>query len=309
MDVMTRRLTALVLSLVLSAALLGCGSGSFSVPTASPGEGDAATAVPAPIDTGTPEPTATAVPVPTVTAIPEPTATPQPATTVTPESVPEPAQTSNEADREALVALYHATDGPEWVNNDNWLSDRPLSEWHGVVTDDLGRVTELRLQNNRVGGEIPPELGQLSKLKRLLLNRDFWHGVWHANPLRGEIPSELGNLSDLEELNLTDNELSGAIPAELGHLTKLKELLLSDNDLSGTIPAELGRLSNLTRLHLARNDLSGAIPAELGYLSNLVSLELDYNDLSGAIPPGLGPTLQPGTPAPLLHRCERGDTG
>ncbi len=55
--------------------------------------------------------------------------------------------------------------------NDNWLSDKPLSEWYGVITDELGRVTELRLQNNRVGGTIPPEVGQLSNLNRLLLHK------------------------------------------------------------------------------------------------------------------------------------------
>ena len=38
-------------------------------------------------------------------------------------------------DHAALVALYNATDGPNWANNDNWLSDRPLGEWHGVATD------------------------------------------------------------------------------------------------------------------------------------------------------------------------------
>lgn len=30
--------------------------------------------------------------------------------------------------RAALVALYETTDGPNWINNDNWLTDAPLSE-------------------------------------------------------------------------------------------------------------------------------------------------------------------------------------
>ena len=35
--------------------------------------------------------------------------------------------------REAvLVALYNATDGPNWTDNENWLTDAPLSEWAGV---------------------------------------------------------------------------------------------------------------------------------------------------------------------------------
>ena len=35
-------------------------------------------------------------------------------------------------DRAALMALYNATDGPNWVDNTNWLTDAPLGEWYGV---------------------------------------------------------------------------------------------------------------------------------------------------------------------------------
>ena len=34
-----------------------------------------------------------------------------------------PLRTQVSPDREALAALYHATDGPNWRNNTNWLSD------------------------------------------------------------------------------------------------------------------------------------------------------------------------------------------
>ena len=43
-------------------------------------------------------------------------------------------------DRAALVALYEATDGPNWVNAENWLTDAPLGDWYGVDTDASGRV-------------------------------------------------------------------------------------------------------------------------------------------------------------------------
>ena len=63
-------------------------------------------------------------------------------------------------DQEALVALYNATGGPNWGNNDNWLSNDPLGEWHGVTTDAGGRVTELHISVNGLTGEIPEELGR-----------------------------------------------------------------------------------------------------------------------------------------------------
>ena len=55
------------------------------------------------------------------------------------------AQTNTSNDRDALVALYNAADGDNWVNKDNWLSDRPLGGWHGVRTDGNGPVTGLYL--------------------------------------------------------------------------------------------------------------------------------------------------------------------
>ena len=89
----------------------------------------------------------------------------------TPRATPKPplAQTSTETDREALVAFYNATDGPNWVNNENWLSDAPIGEWNGVTTDGSGRVIELSFFGNQLSGEIPPELGNLSNLAWLAL--------------------------------------------------------------------------------------------------------------------------------------------
>ena len=88
---------------------------------------------------------------------------------------------------EALVVLYHATDGPNWKNNDNWLSDKPLERWYGVATDENGRVVGLALGENQLKGGIPPELGTLLHLTELDVQ-----GNW----LRGEIPRLNWEISD-----------------------------------------------------------------------------------------------------------------
>ncbi len=87
-----------------------------------------------------------------------------------------------ETDREALAALYNATDGENWEYSVNWLSDAPLGQWFSVITNDDGRVTGLELWDN---------------------------------DLSGEIPAELGSLSNQIALNLYDNELSGCVPSSL----------------------------------------------------------------------------------------------
>ncbi|CAN0211770.1 unnamed protein product, partial [Ectocarpus sp. 13 AM-2016] len=53
-----------------------------------------------------------------------------------------------EADREALVAIYNATGGPDWRQSGRWNTDADLSEWHRIKTNDQGRVVGLVLQYN-----------------------------------------------------------------------------------------------------------------------------------------------------------------
>ncbi len=191
--------------------------------------------------------------------------------------------TITEPELVALQALYNDTDGANWTNNDNWMSDEPLSDWHGVTTDDEGRVTEIYLIGNNLDGEIPSELGNISELEGLYLAR---------NELSGSIPSELGDLSNLEVLMLFNNELTGSIPAEIGNISSLEEIHLGRNELSGSIPSELGDLANLRRLHLTVNDLSGSIPSSLGNLSNLRQLSIAKNNLTGSIPAGIADLSQ-----------------
>ena len=172
-------------------------------------------------------------------------------------------------DRAALVALYEATDGPNWVDNTNWLTDAPLGDWYGVDTNVSGRVVRLDLS------------GQW----------DYDARVWLRHGLSGPIPSAIGNLSSLTLLRLTANELAGAIPQELGKLVSLNGLFLDSNRLSSPIPAELGNLANLTELDFSSNELSGPIPAALGNLASLTEFDLSNNRVSGPIPPELGTHL------------------
>ena len=184
--------------------------------------------------------------------------------------------TVSSPDRAALRALSEATDGPNWANSENWLTDAPLRDWHGVSTI-RDRVTYLNLGGNGLGGAIPSELGDLIGLRNLRLD---------DNQLTGPIPPELGRLSHLSILDLSYNALTGPIPPELGD-TNLEILILQVNELSGPIPVELGKLTRLRWLWLGNNALTGPIPPELGDTS-LDLLDLGPNELSGPIPPELG---------------------
>ena len=146
------------------------------------------------------------------------------------------------SEREALIAFYNATGGPDWYISTNWLSDEPIASWHGIITNaDGNTVTGFDLDFNNLTGGLPPELGHFANLSTLDLD---------YNNLSGELPTELGSLVSLTSLDLSDNEFTGEIPPELGQLTKLESLDLSGNDLSGQLPPEMTQLVNLTQLYL-----------------------------------------------------------
>ena len=81
-----------------------------------------------------------------------------------------------------------------------------------------------------------------------------------ANMLSGEIPLEIGNLSRIKSLNLSNNFFTGQIPATIGNMSAIESLDLSRNDLSGQIPGDLTRLCSLEVFSVAYNNLSGCIP-------------------------------------------------
>ena len=208
------------------------------------------------------------------------------------------------AEREALVAIYEATGGPNWNDSENWLTNAPLRSWWGVEVGSGGQVTELDLGYNGLRGSIPAAIGNLTGLRYLNL-RGNW-GLSGPLPaelfglsslqqlylasvgLAGPLPPEIGRLTELRSLDLRRSGLGGPLPAALGDLVNLVTLALSDNDLVSAIPPELGNLTRLRTLSLWGNEFTGEIPPELGNLTNLVALDLEGNQLTGSIPGELG---------------------
>ena len=222
---------------------------------------------------------------------------------------------SSGPERTALTALYEATGGQDWKTNDGWLGDGPLDQWQRVATDENGQVTGLDLGANRLNGEIPTELGDLSNLKLLYLS---------DNNLTGALPQSLTGISGLESFRFHNNsglcapideefqtwlhgiaKIYGSSCAPEDSLEDREVLVQLYNALDGenwnnnanwltelpirqwhgVINDASGRV---TRLLLESNGLAGEIPKELGSLSNLKRLELGNNDLTGEIPRELG---------------------
>ena len=157
----------------------------------------------------------------------------------------------------ALEAIYQATNGDEWLDNENWMNgfdpcDRDFL-WYGLSCNFLetpSKIVYISLDYNNLSGTIPGEVGLLTELRGFEVGR---------NNLSGTIPSEIGFLSELEVLTMHDNSLGGAIPSELGMLENVWYVRLNDNSFSSTLPDLLGDLSSLFYLFLHENEITGTI--------------------------------------------------
>ena len=134
------------------------------------------------------------------------------------------AQSSIHADdRAVLKAFYTATGGPNWQHKTHWNSIDTAPWLYGVFVDTTGRVTRIRLDGNRLSGQLP-DLSALTSLTTLNL---------HNNQLSGTLPRLPPSLTTL---TLHSNHLSGPLPAELGSLTGLTTLTLHTNRLRVPLP-------------------------------------------------------------------------
>lgn len=149
-----------------------------------------------------------------------------------------------------------------------------------------GKVKRLAIQ----GGEdpetkhLPPGLGRLINLEALELA---------CLEKLEDLPEEIGQLQKLKELVIDNGNgcsMNVALPRSVGRLMNLRVLRLygaldgrdvgepAHNALSKVLPDTLAELQGLEELDLGRNGL-GSVPPQVASLRGLKKLSLDYNDI------------------------------
>ncbi len=159
----------------------------------------------------------------------------------------------SQAERQALIDFYIATDGDNWTNNTNWDTDinstSDVSTWYGVsVASIAGQkyVNSLTLSDNNLVGELP----------------------------------NLSKLVELKSLNFINNNLRGTINVDFLP-PRASSILFDDNQFSGNIP-DFSNKSRIVYLRLGNNHFTGSVNSSL-FNKNINSVWLNNNDISGEL--------------------------
>lgn len=230
-------------------------------------------------------------------------------------------------ERLALISIYKALNGDQWINNENWCSDKPLNEWEGVmakgdtdvyrlwishdayakgeIPDCIGYLTSLEnisFEYSNIGGRLPKTIGNLTKLKRLTISNCRFEG---------EIPESINNCTQFEYVDMSNNHFTGEIPEsffqcdQLSYLmlhnnnfTKftieknpisenLHSLFIEENEIQSPIPEKLFQCRGLRFFHAENNRIRGSIPNSIKDALNLEVVHLQNNNIDGQLPSGI----------------------
>ena len=147
------------------------------------------------------------------------------------------------------------------------ISDLGHLKHLSIFNGELGFQGQENLNANKVD-KLPESISLLSNLEELNL---AWVG------LGGLIPENFTQLSKLRFLNLSNNELEGALPAKnWDNLQHLEMLELQNNKFGGQLPGSLAFMTELTYVNLSHNDFRGDVLILKG-AQKLQGLELSHN--------------------------------
>jgi len=136
-------------------------------------------------------------------------------------------RSSTDKEKESLEAIYNATNGQNWTNNNRWRDETvDHCQWYGISCDDEGHVTGIDLRDNNLAGQFP------------VYTHDVISEGNEGDPFNEWEFSKYGlaNLYELKKLDLAENKLTGTI--EFRPLYNLRVLIhfdVSGNQLSGEV--------------------------------------------------------------------------
>jgi uncharacterized repeat protein (TIGR02059 family) len=167
-----------------------------------------------------------------------------------------------EQDSLALVAFYNATDGPNWISNQDGFSVSQLSDnvltYHTIDYPNAGMGKWLQ-------GPVKNWFGVLLEKQQIGNTQDSVWRVVHVRPT-------------ISRRQAGDDKLKGYVPREVGLLTALKWFKVNGNGgLTGTeLPKELWH-PTLEALDIEAAYFAGELSKEIRKCTKLSQLNFRYN--------------------------------
>jgi len=227
-----------------------------------------------------------------------------------------PRETSTE-ELEALKLFYKETNGPFWINNNNWLLDDPcLNKWYGVHCNLRGNIIGLIFHENYIQGIISSEvINGLIHLEKIIIintlkytnetNENIIYfispNIWNIKKLNEVIiknvklyqstatlfpETDKNIISNVEIIELDYNKIYSKLP-DFSRFEKLKILSMSNNNIIGDLSNLNTIISDMEIIQINDNNLEGEIPNlnNLQINKKLQVLDLRNNSkLNGDLP-------------------------
>jgi hypothetical protein len=145
------------------------------------------------------------------------------------------------------------------------------------VFDQLPDLTRLVFLTIKVGGTLPPTIGQLGKLN--------WIEIGNTQ-IGGPIPSAWSGLTSLQTFRLYNMNLNGTIPDIFGGMSRLSSIVLSALPFCKHFACLLSNRGSATECasHVAKSTAAGPFPGSLGNVTSLTSLTFAATSITGSLP-------------------------
>lgn len=151
---------------------------------------------------------------------------------------------------------------------------------NGEIPDaiySLENLQSLYLTNNKVSGGLSSKIANLQNLTNLYIDQNA--------DLGGSLPAEIGQLSKLVNLNVAKTSFSGTIPSTVTNLDALKNFMAYSTQFSGEAPDWWDQMESLELVQLYDiPTLTGPLPASLGNCAKLKNIYMYECNFEGNIP-------------------------
>ncbi|KAL3632125.1 Protein STRUBBELIG-REPTOR FAMILY 7 [Castilleja foliolosa] len=193
-------------------------------------------------------------------------------------------------DVSSLNALYTGLHLPQQLNRWTQSGGDPCGEHWTGITCSGSRVTEIKLSNQGLNGDMGYALDKLTSVTTFDISN---------NNLGTQIPFQLP--PNVTTLNLAGCNLNGALPYSISQMSSLKFLLVyrgfvfalllnmticrnvSHNQIQGQVTVQFNSLTALSTLDFSYNAMSDNLPQSFQSLTGIKDMYLQNNQFTGTL--------------------------